>query len=188
MNTQNESSAVPTENNAMSDSDKRPDVSSIHAWKAFTENTAVKESLTAQSKTPRSDAAALRAREYLGNGGDFVSLADARQLETELAEAKALFRDGPNGIKFRLDDWTFHDAYGWIPAPAAVGIDSDFEELTEERDNLRAQVERLTDAMTDLMDCQNGPPLETWAKRWNEAMDKCRGALESTNPSAGGEG
>jgi hypothetical protein len=39
------------------------------------------------SKTPRTDAAALRAREFLANGGDFVSLADARQLETELTTA-----------------------------------------------------------------------------------------------------
>lgn len=38
-------------------------------------------------------------------------------------------------------------------------------------------IRRLTDALQSLMDLQNGPPLETWASNWHEAMDEAAAAL-----------
>ncbi len=38
---------------------------------------------------------------------------------------------------------------------------------------LEAVNAELVEALVDLMDCQNGPPLVTWTARWNAAMARC---------------
>lgn len=42
------------------------------------------------------------------------------------------------------------------------------------RSNIEAA---LIDALQDLMEFQNGPPLITWADKWNAAMEKARAAI-----------
>jgi hypothetical protein len=46
---------------------------------------------------------------------------------------------------------------------------------------LQAIVDRLRDALQDLMDWQNGPPLITWTEKWNRAMDSMRSTQAEYN-------
>jgi hypothetical protein len=40
------------------------------------------------------------------------------------------------------------------------------------------EVQRLREAMSDLMDFQNGPPLAKYEKGWNKAMKDCEADLD----------
>ena len=42
----------------------------------------------------------------------------------------------------------------------------------------RNEIERLRDALEDLMAVQNGPPLATYTDAWNSAMKKADAALK----------
>jgi hypothetical protein len=39
------------------------------------------------------------------------------------------------------------------------------------------EIERLREALQELVDWQNGPPLVTYTDGWNKAMEKARAAL-----------
>jgi hypothetical protein len=52
-------------------------------------------------------------------------------------------------------------------------------------EHLQAIVDRLRDALQDLMDWQNGPPLITWTEKWSRAMRKSREALEAAEAAKG---
>lgn len=45
-------------------------------------------------------------------------------------------------------------------------------------DEAADEIERLRDALRDLLDVQNGPPLVRRADEWQAAVDKARAALK----------
>lgn len=119
------------------------------------ESSVVKESLTAQSKTPRTDAA---HKWFFGDNRsgmeiECVQSDFARQLETELAEAikeremwlrqhEIIRRERDNS--FDMLSKTLGNI-GCTPSQPEVDleIDSSIQCLKHERDQLRAQVERM---------------------------------------------
>ena len=54
---------------------------------------------------------------------------------------------------------------------ALIVKDAEIEKLREERSRLR-------EALQELVDWQNGPPLVTYTDGWNKAMEKARAALK----------
>lgn len=52
--------------------------------------------------------------------------------------------------------------------------------IDEEKENydLRTKAEKLAEALENLMDVQNGPPLITYEKMWNEAMTEAKEAIK----------
>ena len=54
------------------------------------------------------------------------------------------------------------------------------QELEAQLTTALAERDRLKEALQDLMDVQNGPPLIRWEKEWNEAVKKARQALSSS--------
>lgn len=68
--------------------------------------------------------------------------------------------------------FTPHDL---LDALAAARQEADaLRKLAEEQ---AKYIHRLREALEDLADIQNGPPLPTWAKHWQAAMDEARAAL-----------
>jgi len=56
-----------------------------------------------------------------------------------------------------------------------------FDEYLKEKqknDVLKAETERLREALSDLLGVQNGPPLVTWTEEWNAAILKAEAALK----------
>jgi hypothetical protein len=59
-----------------------------------------------------------------------------------------------------------------------------FDEVAERYASLRCEekdkrIKELEEALNDLLDVQNGPPLPTYEKAWNEAIAKCDKAIRS---------
>jgi hypothetical protein len=61
------------------------------------------------------------------------------------------------------------------------------KEVAEANARLIAAAPKLMEALNDLMDVQNGPPLYTYTDAWNAAMAKARAAIAEAE-GGGGEG
>jgi len=60
---------------------------------------------------------------------------------------------------------------GGIPITKLTRINPDGPEAADE-------IERLREALQELVDWQNGPPLVTYTDGWNKAMEKASAALK----------
>lgn len=138
-----------------------------------------------QSKTPRTDEIDLTFHDDYGwlpkQAAEGID-ADFKELETELAEA--------NNEIDRLSSNELEPSHGISRALAgreAVGdhpLALEVQQVVRERDQLREKVERLTDALI-------GAKKDLFAlgvSLNNYRMEQINEALESTKPSAGGEG
>lgn len=56
-------------------------------------------------------------------------------------------------------------------------------ELKQQLTSALSREKALREALEDLRDVQNGPPLIRWEKEWNEAMEKTRQALYGKEPT-----
>jgi acyl-CoA reductase-like NAD-dependent aldehyde dehydrogenase len=78
--------------------------------------------------------------------------------------------------KLRLVDCTF-----WYK-PLGHGIDTDLDvpayELGALSHEAADEIERLREALADLVAVQNGPPLVTYTEAWDAAMEKAYAALK----------
>ena len=60
-------------------------------------------------------------------------------------------------------------------------VDKDDDEMRGARETIEDavdKIERLREALQELVDWQNGPPLVTYTDGWNKAMEKARAALK----------
>jgi hypothetical protein len=66
--------------------------------------------------------------------------------------------------------------YGWRNGTKTCGDRHD--EAADEIELLRKERDGLREALQELVDWQNGPPLVTYTDGWNKAMEKARAALK----------
>ena len=69
--------------------------------------------------------------------------------------------------------------YGWRNGTKTCGDRHD--EAADEIELLRKERDGLREALQELVDWQNGPPLVTYTDGWNKAMEKARAALKENS-------
>ena len=60
----------------------------------------------------------------------------------------------------------------------AAIVNNRLDETAHEIELLRKERDGLREALQELVDWQNGPPLVTYTDGWNKAMEKARAALK----------